>query len=208
MTDRRAVWLAIATAPAGAGAGALIAGIVAHIPFVWIVGSSVLVASALGITSLLSGWPMASLARSDPPIPAVSSSQDDELPTFIIPTYASEEQEMWQLGALQLAPRYRPEGSGCDFEGDGGNPMRAWAKRAALAEELPGLPINGRPGSTARWVSRCLSSASSTLRQPGTLQPARRSASRRPHRCAAGRAPWRRRCRHSARTRGKSRATA
>ena len=111
MTDRRTVWVAITTTTATAGVSAVIAGIVAHILLVWILGLIVLIASALGFTSLLRGWPMPSLAKSDPPLPAASSESVEDLPAFMIPTYGSEEQEMYQLGPYSWLPGFGPRDS-------------------------------------------------------------------------------------------------
>lgn len=108
MTDRRAVWVAIATTAAGAGVTAAVAGMVAHIPFVSGLGLAVLAASTLGFTSLLRGWPMASLAKSDVPPAVADPEQSEGFPAFMIPTYASEEQEVHQLGPYSWLPGIGP----------------------------------------------------------------------------------------------------
>jgi len=108
VTDRRAVWVAIATTFAAIGGTALVAGIIAHVPFVWIFGLFVLLASTLGFSSLLSGWPFPFLAKSDAPLAATPSESVEDLPAFLIPTYGSEEQEMHQLGPYNWLPGIGP----------------------------------------------------------------------------------------------------
>jgi hypothetical protein len=108
VTDRRDVWVAVATTSAGIGGAALVAGIVAHLPFVWILGLIILLTSALGFSSLLSGWPLRSLAKSDAPLPAIQLESAEDLPAFLIPTYGSEEQEMHQLGPYNWLPGIGP----------------------------------------------------------------------------------------------------
>ena len=108
MTDRRAVWVAVAATGAGVGGSALAAGIIARLPFVWIVGLIVLAAAVLGFTSLLIGWPMPSLSKPDAPLLATLSDSVEDFPAYMIPTYKSEEQEMRRLGPYRWLPGFGP----------------------------------------------------------------------------------------------------
>jgi hypothetical protein len=108
VTDRPTVWLSASSAAAAIGGTALIAGIIARLPLVWVLGLIVLIVSVLGFTSLLNGWPIRSLAKSDASLSPPPPQPDEVIPDLMIPSYASEEQEMHQLGPYNWLPGIGP----------------------------------------------------------------------------------------------------
>jgi hypothetical protein len=167
VTDRRAVWAAAASLVGTIGGTAFVAGIIARLPFVWIIGLIVIALSALGFTSLLSGWPMPSLAKSDPSPSAVFPEPDKELPTFMIPTWGSEEQEMHQLGPVSWLPGFGPR--------DPDVTLRAIvALPAVSARDYSGeLATAVRGEARESWLIDLLDSATLTtwLKNPWTPSP-------------------------------------
>jgi hypothetical protein len=150
MSDRRTVWLSIASTAAAIGGGAFIAGIIAPAPIVWLPGLILLLVSALGFISLLRGWPVRSLSKSDLTLQPAISEPGEALPTFVIPSHGSEEQEMHQLGPYNWLPGLGPKEpevtmravvalpavSARDYSGDLATAVRGEAREGRLIDLL------------------------------------------------------------------------